>query len=113
MAKSAAKKGARKGAGANKVGPPSLMVALGFASVLVSLPLIAFDGIATHVVGYVTGSLIPILMIGLVRRVDLDRRRSPYYQAHRLFQPALVLLAILAIIAAGLHVWPIATELSS
>lgn len=98
---------------ASTVGPPILLVALGFASVLVSLPLIALDGIPTHIVGYVTGVLIPILVIGLVRRVDLTRRRSPYYVPNKALQPALVVLAIASIIAAGLHVWPIATELAS
>lgn len=99
-------------AGPEKVGPPLLLVALGFASVLVSLPLIVAEGIPAHVVGYVTGALIPILIIGFVRRVDLDRRRSPYYEPRSILQPALVALAIGAVIAAGLHVWPIATELA-
>lgn len=98
---------------ATKVGPPLLILGLGFASVLVSLPLIFFDDIPPHAVGYVTGSVIPILVIGLVRRIDLDRRRSPYYVPKRIFPPALVVLAIVAIVAAGLHVWPIATELAS
>lgn len=96
-----------------KVGPPLLILGLGFASVLVSLPLIAFDSIPPHAVGYVTGSVIPVLVIGLVRRIDLDRRRSPYYVAKRIFPPAMVALALAAIVAAGLHVWPIATELAS
>lgn len=121
MAKAPAKKGQgapattsdRAPADTTKSGPPLLLVALGYVSVLVSLPLIGFDGIGTHVVGYVTGALIPILIIGLVRRVDLKRRRSPYYVANKLLRPALVVLAVLAIVAAGLHVWPIATELAS
>ena len=113
MAKGPAKTQARPDVDTSKVGPPLLLVALGFASVLVSLPLISADGIPAHVVGYVTGALIPILIIGIVRRVDLDRRRSPYYVAKGALQPALVVLAIGAVIAAGLHVWPIATELAS
>lgn len=113
-----AKKGAPAGGKASaappaKVGPPLLLLALGFASVLVSLPLVAADGIPAHVVGYVTGVLIPILIIGLVRRVDLDRRRSPYYVPRPIVQPALVTLAVAAVVAAGLHIWPIATELAS
>ncbi|WP_421118734.1 hypothetical protein ACE2AJ_15400 [Aquihabitans daechungensis] len=95
------------------MGPPLLLVALGYASVLASLPLLTADGIPAHVVGYVAGALIPILLIGFVRRVDLSRRRSPYYVAKPVLQPALVVLAVLAIVAAGLHVWPIATELAS
>ena len=98
---------------ATPTGPPLFLVALGYASVLISLPLITLDGIPTHIVGYVTGALIPILVIGLVRRVDLGRRRSPYYQAKGYLQMSLFILAILAVVAAGLHVWPIATELAS
>jgi len=94
------------------VGPPLLFLALGFASVLVSLPLIAADGIGSHVMGYVAGGLLPILVVGLFRRVDLERRRSPRYQAKALVQPALVVLMVLSLVAAGLHIWPIATELA-
>ncbi|MCU1371745.1 MAG: hypothetical protein JWO77_2939 [Ilumatobacteraceae bacterium] len=108
----AAKKAAPEPA-RTKVGPPLLLVALGFASVLVSLPLIAVDGVPAHVIGYVTGALIPILIIGIVRRVDLDRRRSPYYVPQGLLRPALVALAVVALVAALLHIWPIATELAS
>ncbi len=113
MAKGLAKNDAPPGSDTSAVGPPLLLVALGYASVLASLPLIAADGIPAHVVGYVTGALIPILMIGFVRRVDLARRRSPYYLPKSWLQPALVVLAVAAIVAAGLHVWPIATELAS
>ena len=113
MAKGPGKSSARAEDAAPKVGPPWLLVALGFLSVLVSLPLIAVDGIPSHAVGYVTGSIIPILVIGFVRRVDLRRRRSPYYVPNRYLPTALVVLAVAAMIAAGLHVWPIATELAS
>jgi hypothetical protein len=100
-------------AGATKVGPPVLLLGLGYASILASLPLLSFDTIPPHIVGYVTGSLIPILVVGFVRRIDLGRRRSPYYVPNPLVQRATVLLAVLAVVAAGLHVWPIATELAS
>lgn len=113
MGKGPAKKQPRPRSNASQVGPPLLLVALGFASVLVSLPLITLEGIPSHVVGYVTGALIPIFIIGLVRRVDLARRRSPYYVPKAVLQPALVVLAIAAVVAAGLAVWPIATELAS
>ena len=97
----------------DRVGPPVLLLALGFLSVLVSVPLIPTDSDALHVLGYVTGALVPILVIGLVRRADLGRRRSPFYEPVRLFAPALAVLAVLSIVAAGLHVWPIATGLAS
>jgi hypothetical protein len=113
MAKGHAKNDAPPAADTSAVGPPLLLVALGYASVLASLPLLTADGIPAHAVGYITGALIPILIIGFVRRVDLSRRRSPYYVPRAGLQPALVVLAIVAIVAAGLHVWPIATELAS
>ncbi|CAN5555361.1 hypothetical protein BH10ACT1_BH10ACT1_04230 [soil metagenome] len=59
------------------------------------------------------GGLLPILAVGLVRRVDLDRRRSPYYRATALLRPALVALMVASVVAAGLNIWPIATELAS
>ncbi|MBX3312766.1 MAG: hypothetical protein KF906_00470 [Actinobacteria bacterium] len=96
-----------------RVGPPILLLGLGFASVLVSVPLIPADSNLLHVLGYVTGALVPILVIGLVRRSDIERRRSPFYEPVRLFAPALAVLAVLAVIAAGLHVWPVATGLAS
>lgn len=95
------------------VGPPLLILGLGFLSVLVSLPLIGADGIPSHVIGYATGALVPILVIGIVRRIDLERRRSPHYVARSWFSAALVVLAVAALVAAGLHIWPIATELAS
>ena len=97
-----------------KVGPPLLIVALGFVSVL-DQP--AADRASTASPGTSSAtspaSLIPIVIIGLVRRIDLDRRRSPYYVPSSWLQPALVVLAVAAIVAAGLHVWPVATELAS
>ena len=99
--------------GAQRVGPPLLLLGLGYASVLASLPLLTFDSIPPHIVGYVAGSLIPILVVGFVRRIDLGRRRSPNYVPNRIAQRATVVLAVAAVVAAGLHVWPIATELAS
>jgi hypothetical protein len=90
-----------------------LTLALGFAAVLVSLPLVTLDGVPTHVAGYVIGSLVPILVLGFVRRADLDRRLDPRYRPNRLFGPAIGVLAVAAVVVAGLHVWPIATEWSS
>ncbi len=93
-------------------GPPLLILVLGFASVLASLPLLSAEGIPIHVLGYVTGALIPILVVGLVRRIDLERRRNPRYLPRSFVRPALAVLAVAALVAAGLHVWPIATELA-
>lgn len=80
---------------------------------VVSLVLVPLDGIGVHAAGYVTGALIPILVVGFVRRADLARRRSAAYEPSPILPPALVVLAVAAVVVAGLHVWPIATELSS
>ncbi len=93
-------------------GPPLLVLAGGYLSVLVSLLLGVADGIPVHVAGYVTGAMVPILCVGLVRRIDLDRRRSPSYRPRPVVRPALVVLGALALVTAGLHIWPIATELA-
>lgn len=96
-----------------RVGPPLLILGLGFLSWLVSGVLIPIDADAAHVLGYLTGALIPIVITGLARRIDLDRRRSPFYAPKRAFGTGLVVLAALAVVAAGLHVWPLATGLAS
>lgn len=98
---------------AERVGPPFLILALGFLSVLVSVPLVPIDSGTAHVIGYLAGALVPILLIGIVRRIDLDRRRSPFYRPRPVFGTAIVVLAVLAVVAAGLHIWPVATELAS
>lgn len=94
------------------VGPPLGLLAMALLSLVVSLALVPSDGIALHVIGYVTGALVPILLVGLIRRVDLDRRRSAHYLASPLLQPGQGLVLVGGLVAALLHVWPIATELA-
>lgn len=98
----------------NTVGPPLLILALGFASVAAGV-LLAVTGTTTidHLIGYMVGSVIPLLIIGVFRRTDLQRRRSPYYVDSTLVRPALVVLAAAALVLAALNIWPIATDLAS
>lgn len=110
---STARPSAPAAAPAAPTGPPMLILGLGFASALVSLPLVVADQFGAHLIGYLVGAMVPILVIGLARRIDLDRRRSPGYQAKRLFQVGLVVLAVVAMAAALLNVWPMATELAT
>ena len=95
------------------VGPPLLILGLGYASVAVGLVLVSAEGVGAHLVGYVTGSLLPILVVGIVRQSDLDRRRSPRYQPRSILRPAMGVLVLAALVVAALHVWPIATEWAS
>ncbi|HRW36273.1 MAG: hypothetical protein KDB04_03595 [Acidimicrobiales bacterium] len=113
MAKAAAATAEATATASREVGPPMLIVGLGFASAVASLALVVTDALALHVAGYLVGSVVPILVVGLARRIDLDRRRSPYYQPNGLFRMGLLALAVAAVVAAALHVWPIATELAS
>ena len=95
------------------VGPPLLVLGLAFASILASVALLGVDRTRAHVVGYVVGSVVPLLLLGFFRRVDLDRRRNPRYLISRVVRPALVLIAVAALVLAALHVWPIATDMAS
>src|SRR3954468_1593951 len=71
------------------VGPPMVILGAGFALGAASiLLLLAGGGSVLHLVGYLTGSVIPVLLIGVFRRSDLDRRRSPYYASNRFVRPA-------------------------
>lgn len=98
-----------------------LILGAGFALGAASMILLAFvhgttfnlSSTTIHGIGYLIGSVIPVLLIGVFRRTDLDRRRSPYYVRNRFVRPALILLALLAIVLAGFHVWPIATKMAS
>lgn len=96
------------------VGPPMMVVAAGFLSLVTSLALalLARD-VPFHLVGYLTGAIIPVLVIGVARRADLDRRSDPSYRAHPAFRGAFVVLGVGAVLTAGLHIWPLATEFAS
>lgn len=95
------------------VGPPMLLLALGFVSVIIALALVPTTGVTSHLIGYATGAIVPVFIIGLVRRVDLQRRQSPHYVSRSLLRQGLLVLALAAMVVAVLHVWPIATDLAS
>ncbi len=98
---------------ATSVGPPLVVLGTAFASVAVSVLLLLVGGTRAHVLGYVVGSVLPLLLIGFFRKADLVRRRDPHYLASRLVPPMLVVLAATALVLAAVHVWPIATDLAS
>lgn len=95
------------------VGPPLLLLGVGYLCVAVGLLQVGADGVGRHLLGYVVGAVVPILLVGIVRHTDLDRRRSPHYAGSTLLRPGLILLAVAALVVAALHVWPIATEWAS
>jgi hypothetical protein len=98
---------------ATMTGPPLTILLLGFASVIASFGLLSVGGTNAHIIGYLVGSVTPLLLIGFFRRTDLARRRNPYYVPSRFVRPGLILLAISTMILAGAHVWPIATDVAS
>ncbi len=95
------------------IGPPLTILALGALAAVGSIVLLLVDSTATHVVGYLCGSLIPILAIGLFRRVDLTRRKSPLYQRGSVRDWMIPAVAIVGLLAAALHTWALATRLAS
>lgn len=94
-------------------GPPLAIVVAGFVAVLAASPLLLADGSGLHALGYLLGAVVPIALVGVARRVDVGRRRSSRYRPRRAFAVGLGLLALAASASAGLHVWPIATELAA
>lgn len=93
------------------VGPPVLIVLAGILSLLTAVVLaVAKSGVTVHLLGYATGAIIPVLVIGIARRVDLDRRSDPTYRPIGWFGTALLVLGVGAVLAAALHIWPLATE---
>ena len=95
------------------VGPPVVFLILGFASVVASAALALVGGRQAHIGGYILGSLVPILIIGVFRRLDLARRRSPFYVPQSLVSLIVPVLAVAAVALAAVHIWAIATELAS
>lgn len=99
---------------AGAIGPPMIIVGTGLMALVVSVVLaVVGAGVTVHLLGYLTGAIIPILVIGIARRADLDRRRDPAYRAIGLFSTALLALGVGAVVTAALHIWPLATEWAS
>lgn len=95
------------------IGPPVLILVAGALSVVVSLALVVKGTTLSHVLGYLTGSLLPIFAIGFFRRLDLERRKSPNYRSANLRGSIVPALAIGGVIAAAIHAWSLATYLAS
>lgn len=93
-----------------RVGPPVLVALTGILSLIVGVVLAFASGTTAHLLGYATGAIIPILVIGIARRVDLDRRTDPSYLAVGWFGTILIVLGVGAVVTAALHIWPLATE---
>jgi hypothetical protein len=96
-----------------KVGPPTYIILLGLLSVGVSILLLFEHRFAFHVVGYVLASFVPILTVGLFRRIDLAKRGNPFYEPVPLINRIIPVVLGLGLLAAVLHTWSVATGLAS
>lgn len=106
----------KTGAGASPgehVGPPMTVLGVALLAVAVSALLLVVGSTVAHELGYVVGSVVPVLLIGFFRRADLERRRSPRYVASSLVRPAIALVVVAAVVLAAFHVWPLATDLAT
>ena len=94
-------------------GPPLAFLLLAVVGVLVSLLLLFSGGFGSNVAGYVTGSIIPILAVGVFRHFDLIRRISPFYVPRPVVGRLIPVILVVGLVAVVLHTWAIATEIAS
>jgi hypothetical protein len=95
------------------VGPPFFLLGIGALSSLVSLALVVVDSAGVHALGYLCGTLVPIVAIGLFRRSDLSRRKSAAYRLGELKSWMIPAVLVVGLVAAALHIWALATQLAS
>ncbi len=96
-----------------RTGPPVLFLVLAGLCVATGVGLLGQDDQGAHVLGYVTASVLSIVLIGLFRRFDLSRRLTPGYVPRPGMGRVVSILLIAGFAVAGVHVWAIATELAS
>ena len=95
-----------------RLGPPRGLLLLAVASVASSAALLAFSGLPVHVAGYALASVLTIVLVGMFHRADLVRRQLPFYLPSRAASRCAGALAVLGVLVAALHTWPIATVLA-
>lgn len=101
------------GAADDRTGPPVLFLALAALCVVTGAALVPMDELSFHVVGYLTSSVLAIVLVGLFRRFDLSRRLVPGYRARRGLGRLVTVVLLAAFVVASFHVWSIATEQAS
>jgi hypothetical protein len=97
----------------DRTGPPLLFLVLAALCVATGAGLVGQDELGAHVLGYLTASVLAIVLVGLFRRFDLSRRLAPGYRARRGVGRIVTVVMLAAFVVAGVHVWAIATELAS
>ncbi|HTL87534.1 MAG TPA: hypothetical protein VL856_20285, partial [Acidimicrobiia bacterium] len=94
------------------VGPPVPLLVLAVCSVLLSAALLLLDGLPAHVTGYILGSFVTIVLVGLFHRTDLQRRKQPFYLGRPALSRYAGLIAAVGVILSAFHIWSIATVLA-
>lgn len=94
-------------------GPPVLFLLLAAAGLAVAVALSVVGGVGANIGGYVSSSILTVVLVGLYRRVDLTRRLRAGYQARPGVARVIPLLLVAAFALAGVHVWSLATEWAS
>ena len=94
------------------VGPPARYLMFATLCVVASAATLRSFGLGADVAGYVLGSIVTISFIGMFRRVDIQRRQSPFYAPRRMLTRYAGALAAIGVIVGALHAWSIATELA-
>jgi hypothetical protein len=81
-------------------------------SVVMSLVLLFVGGVPAHVIGYVLGSFVPILLIAGFRSKDRRSRLSPNYSPRPEYDWFARIGLGVALIVTVAHILPIATEVA-
>lgn len=102
-------------AAADRTGPPFMFLGLAALCVAVGGALIPTPQaeLGAHVIGYLTATVLAIVLVGLFRRFDLSRRLTPGYRPRPISGRLIPVLLVVAFAVAAVHVWAIATELAS
>src|SRR5690348_12962796 len=94
------------------IGPPVPLLVLAVCSVLLSAALLLLDGLPAHVTGYILGSFVTIVLVGLFHRTDLQRRKEPLYIPRPMLSRYAGAVAAIGVIVSAFHIWSIATVLA-
>jgi len=93
--------------------PPAYLILTAAAAVLVSTILLAVDIAAASVAGYVLATFVALTSVTAFRWSDNRRRQDVSYVSSPKLARAGTFIAALAVVAAAVHVWNLATRLAS
>jgi len=94
------------------VSAPKYLLGLAACSIAFSILLLFPGDFYLNIAGYLFGSVVVVLLVGMFRRVDSERRQRPTYSPQRGLAGAVTSLILFGLLVAMTHAWFIATELS-